>query len=47
MISNPTQAEKARKAILEAARSGAIPAARLKEAIARVLSLKQRLGLLP
>jgi beta-N-acetylhexosaminidase len=47
VISDPAAAAKARKAILEAARSGAIPPARLKEAIARVLSLKQRLGLLP
>ena len=43
----PRQAAQVRKAILKAARSGAIPPARLKEAIARVLSLKQRLGLLP
>ena len=47
VISDPGEAAKTRKAILEAARSGAIPPARLKEAIARVLSLKQRLGLLP
>ncbi len=43
----PPRRRRPAKAILEAARSGAIPAARLKEAIARVLSLKQRLGLLP
>ena len=47
VISDPGEAAKTRKAVLEAARSGAIPPARLKEAIARVLSLKQRLGLLP
>ena len=47
VVSDPGQAAKVRKAILQAARSGAIPATRLKEAISRVLSLKQRLGLLP
>ena len=47
VVSDPAEAAKVREAILKAARSGAIPTARLKEAIARVLSLKQRLGLLP
>ncbi len=47
VVSDPAEAAAVRKAVLNAARDGAIPQARLKEAIARVLSLKQRLGLLP
>lgn len=47
VVDAPGQAAAARKAILGAARSGGIPPARLDQAIARVLELKQRLGLLP
>lgn len=47
VVSDPAEAGRVREAVLKAARSGAIPQDRLKEAIARVLSLKQRLGLLP
>jgi beta-N-acetylhexosaminidase len=46
-VSDPGQARQARAALLGAARSGAVPADRLEEAVARVLELKKRLGLLP
>jgi beta-N-acetylhexosaminidase len=45
LVSNPKQAAAARKAILKSARSGGLPAARLDQAVARVITLKQRLGL--
>jgi beta-N-acetylhexosaminidase len=45
LVGDPAQAAAARAAILEASRSGAIPAARLDEAVARVLTLKQGRGL--
>jgi len=45
-ISDPAQAAEAGKAIRRAVASGAIPAARLDEAAARVLELKRKLGLL-
>jgi beta-N-acetylhexosaminidase len=47
VVSDPGEAAAVRKAVLAAARDGAIPEDRLQEAIDRVLSLKQRLGLLP
>jgi beta-N-acetylhexosaminidase len=46
VISDPRQAAQAREALVAAARSGALPADRLDEAVARVLTLKKRLGLL-
>jgi beta-N-acetylhexosaminidase len=45
VVSNQAQATAARKAILEAARSGGLPAARLDQAVARIVTLKQKLGL--
>jgi beta-N-acetylhexosaminidase len=46
VVSDPGEAVAVRKAVLSAAREGSIPQDRLNEAIARVLSLKQSLGLL-
>jgi beta-N-acetylhexosaminidase len=45
LISNAKQATAARQAILKAARAGSIPAARLDQALARILLVKQKLGL--
>lgn len=45
LVSNPKQAAAARKAILESARSGGLPTSRLDQAVARVITLKQKLGL--
>lgn len=45
-IRDPTEADVAFRAVLRAARSGEIPAARLREALLRVLVLKERAGLL-
>lgn len=45
-VSDPAQAARARGAIARAARRGSIPAQRLDQAVARVLSLKRHLGLL-
>jgi beta-glucosidase-like glycosyl hydrolase len=46
VIGDPAQADQARGALLAAARSGQIPKDRLDQAVARVLTLKLRLGLL-
>jgi beta-N-acetylhexosaminidase len=46
LVSDPGVAAKTRGALLKAVRSGAIPTDRLDEAVARVLTLKRRLGLL-
>ncbi len=46
VIDDPAQSAAARKSILDAARSGGLPMARLDQAIARVLALKQQLGLI-
>jgi beta-N-acetylhexosaminidase len=45
LVSNPKQATAARGAILKSARSGGLPAPRLDQAVARVITLKQKLGL--
>jgi len=45
-VSDPAGAAAARAALLKAARRGSIPAERLDQAVARVLSLKRSLGLL-
>jgi beta-glucosidase-like glycosyl hydrolase len=45
LVSDPGQAAAARKAILRSARSEGLPAARLDQAVARVITLKQKLGL--
>ena len=42
LIGNPDDARRARAALLEAARSGKIPAERLDQAVARVLTLKRQ-----
>ena len=47
VVSDPAQAAQARQAVLDAASSAALSRARLDEAVARVLTLKRRLGLLP
>jgi beta-N-acetylhexosaminidase len=47
VVGDPAQARQAREAILSAARSGEIPKDRLDQAAARVLTLKEQLGLLP
>ena len=47
VVSDPAEAQKARMAILSAAHSGEIPRDRLDQAAARVLTLKEQLGLLP
>jgi beta-N-acetylhexosaminidase len=46
VISDPGEAEKARETIQKAVKDGSIPADRLDQAVARVLELKRRLGLL-
>jgi beta-N-acetylhexosaminidase len=46
VIDDPAQAKQAREALLEAARSGALPPERLDQAAARVLKLKRELGML-
>jgi beta-N-acetylhexosaminidase len=46
VIGDPVEADRARQALLAAARSGQIPKDRLNEAVARILTLKMRLGLL-
>jgi beta-N-acetylhexosaminidase len=46
VVSDPAEADAARKAIEKAARDGSVPADRLDEAVARVLELKRKLGLL-
>lgn len=45
LVSNQKQATEARAAILRAARAGSIPESRLDGALARVLTLKRKLGL--
>ena len=45
-ISDPDEAGEARKVLEKAARDGSVPADRLDQAVARVLELKRRLGLL-
>lgn len=47
IVDAPGQAASARRAIEDAARSGALPRDRLNQAIARTLLLKRSLGLLP
>lgn len=45
-VSDPAEAAAARRSLTAAAREGSIPAERLDQAVARVLSLKRKLGLL-
>jgi beta-N-acetylhexosaminidase len=47
LVDDPAQAALARQTVLAAVRSGGIPEARLDEAVARVLELKRKQGLLP
>jgi beta-N-acetylhexosaminidase len=47
LIGEPVEARRARELVLDAARSGRISEQRLDQALARVLELKRKLGLLP
>lgn len=47
LVSDPADATQARQALADAVRTGEVPAERVDEAVARVLILKRRLGVLP
>jgi beta-N-acetylhexosaminidase len=47
LVSDPLDAKRTRGALAEAVKDGGIPSERIDEAVARVLELKRKLGLLP